>query len=184
MGGTEAPQGFELHQQYFHKCVIIVLSHTSTFTRGLIINRPTPQELTTPESAEPWRLWFGGDVQGLWSKRDQDREIFCLHALPSSGNNGSTGSSSSSESGEGATGGAGVSLVDRLSSPLVGACKWTSFEGARELVRQGLARPRDFWVFVGYCGWGPGQLQRELDRKAWHWCGCWCCTFRPFDLKM
>jgi len=31
-------------------------------------------------------------------------------------------------------------------------------------------RPQDdFWVLCGYAGWGPGQLQGEIeDRKSWH----------------
>lgn len=43
----------------------------------------------------------------------------------------------------------------------------TSFESAQELVGAGLAERRDFWLFFGYCGWGPGQLQAELERDSW-----------------
>jgi Uncharacterized ACR, COG1678 len=31
----------------------------------------------------------------------------------------------------------------------------------------GHASPQDFWLFCGYAGWGPGQLQKELDRGNW-----------------
>jgi putative transcriptional regulator len=29
------------------------------------------------------------------------------------------------------------------------------------------AEPRDFWLLLGYAGWGPGQLEREVREGAW-----------------
>ena len=46
--------------------------------------------------------------------------------------------------------------------------QWTTFENAKRLVQVGAAQPNDFWVFIGYAGWGPGQLMGELDRKSWY----------------
>jgi putative AlgH/UPF0301 family transcriptional regulator len=34
-------------------------------------------------------------------------------------------------------------------------------------VKAGVATVNDFWCFVGYAGWGPGQLKGELDRSSW-----------------
>lgn len=31
-----------------------------------------------------------------------------------------------------------------------------------------MAQASDFWVFVGYAGWGPNQLAGELTRKSWY----------------
>ena len=45
---------------------------------------------------------------------------------------------------------------------------WTTLDHATNLQKQGLASKEDFWVFVGYAGWGPGQLQGEIDRQSWH----------------
>ena len=45
---------------------------------------------------------------------------------------------------------------------------WTTFENANKLVRAGEASATDFWVFVGYAGWSPGQLKGELDRSSWY----------------
>jgi len=39
---------------------MLVLSHTSEFTRGVIVNRPTNRR-----TASGWRIWYGGDVQGI-----------------------------------------------------------------------------------------------------------------------
>jgi hypothetical protein len=42
LGGVEQDFGFGLRQQYFHKAVILVLDHDeNTFTRGIILNRPS-----------------------------------------------------------------------------------------------------------------------------------------------
>ena len=78
LGGVEQAFGFGLRQQYFHKVVILVLSHEATFTRGIILNRPSESLLTDKENDVRWRVWFGGDVQGLNSLNP---EIVCLHSL-------------------------------------------------------------------------------------------------------
>lgn len=38
----------------------------------------------------------------------------------------------------------------------------------QKLVKAGVAEVSDFWVFVGYAGWGPGQLKGELERSSWY----------------
>ena len=38
---------------------------------------------------------------------------------------------------------------------------------AQFLVDQGEATLDDFWLGCGYAGWGPGQLQNELERGNW-----------------
>ena len=58
MGGSELEFGFGLRQQYFHKCVLLILAHKPDFTRGVIVNRPTNRR-----TSKGWRVWFGGDVQ-------------------------------------------------------------------------------------------------------------------------
>jgi hypothetical protein len=80
LGGVEQDYGFGLRQQYFHKAAILVLDHEeSTFTKGIILNRPS--DLTLDDDLNKgvkWRVWFGGDVQGLTSNMP---EIVCLHSL-------------------------------------------------------------------------------------------------------
>ena len=43
----------------------------------------------------------------------------------------------------------------------------TTLEGAKALVAGGEAEQKDFWVFVGYAGWAPSQLQGEVERDSW-----------------
>jgi putative AlgH/UPF0301 family transcriptional regulator len=142
LGGVEQDYGFGLRQQYFHKAAILVLDHDEhTFTKGIILNRPS--DLTLDDAINPgvrWRMWFGGDVQGWTSDRP---EIICLHTL----NN---------------------TAVQRVSIPIINDIQWTSLDAAQRLVKAGLAKPTDFWVFCGYAGWGPQQLMGELDRNSWY----------------
>jgi hypothetical protein len=80
LGGVEQEYGFGLRQQYFHKAAILVLDHEeSTFTKGIILNRPSDLTLDDDwNEGVKWRVWFGGDVQGLHSNMP---EIVCLHSL-------------------------------------------------------------------------------------------------------
>jgi putative transcriptional regulator len=141
LGGVEQEFGFGLRQQYFHKVAILVLDHGPTFTKGIILNRPT--DLLLEDDVNPgkqWRVWFGGDVEGLNANHP---DITCLHSLNSA-----------------AAAKASVSIIDKI--------QWTSFHNAKKLVKGGVATVDDFWVFVGYAGWAPGQLAGELTRSSWY----------------
>lgn len=58
-------------------------------------------------------------------------------------------------------------LVDASETVVKGlyAC---SLEQAERAVEQGHAAAHDFWLLVGFCGWGPGQLQEEIGFQDWH----------------
>jgi putative AlgH/UPF0301 family transcriptional regulator len=142
LGGVEQDYGFGLRQQYFHKAAILVLDHDEKhFTKGIILNRPTDLTLTDElNDGVKWKIWFGGDVQGLNSNSP---DIVCLHSLKSD-------------------------QVMRASMPVMNDIQWTTFENAKRLVKVGAAHPQDFWVFCGYAGWGPKQLMGELERKSWY----------------
>lgn len=145
--------GFALQQQYFHKCVILVLSHEQRFTKGIILNRPTALQL------DGWPVWFGGELESgglfrpsyLLSSRQQraavggrpSLDVTCLHQLDS------------------------VSIKN-MSTRVMQNLYNISFDNAKILVAQGKAKKEDFWVFVGYAGWTPRQLQIELERKSWY----------------
>ena len=81
MGGTKQVFGFALRQQFFHKSVMLLLQHDETFTKGIILNRPSAIE------QDGWRLWCGhGQVAegGIFLGADKARgqlEINALHAL-------------------------------------------------------------------------------------------------------
>jgi len=52
LGGVEQDYGFGLRQQYFHKSVILVLDHSSQFTKGIILNRPSDLMLVDDEDSQ------------------------------------------------------------------------------------------------------------------------------------
>ena len=109
LGGIEQEFGFGLRQQYFHKTVMLVMDHSPTFTKGIILNRPT--DLTLEDDVNPgikWRVWFGGDVEGL-NARNPD--ILCLHSIKD----------------ERAT---------KASIPVMKDIQWTSFDNAKVCTSQ------------------------------------------------
>ena len=55
VGDVQSTIGFGLRQQYFHKSVMLVLDHTTKFTKGIILNRPTLKVL--PESMGGFTCW-------------------------------------------------------------------------------------------------------------------------------
>ena len=142
LGGVEQDFGFGLRQQYFHKAAILVVDHQeSSFTKGIILNRPTDLELHDDLNPDvKWKLWYGGDVQGIDS---ENPDFVCIHSLKSE-------------------------QAMRASIPIMNDIQWTTFQNAKRLVKLGVAKTEDFQVFCGYAGWGPGQLMSELDRKSWY----------------
>jgi putative AlgH/UPF0301 family transcriptional regulator len=138
LGGSELEFGFGLRQQYFHKCVMLVLSHTPEFTRGVIVNRPTNRR-----TAKGWRIWYGGDVQGITAAAHM-QEAVCLHKSTNK-------------------------AVRAVSDTIITGTYTCSLEAAELMVEQGHATPEDFWLLFGYAGWAAGQLQMEIDARAsWH----------------
>mmetsp|Transcript_2798 Transcript_2798/g.3981 ORF Transcript_2798/g.3981 Transcript_2798/m.3981 type:complete len:583 (+) Transcript_2798:62-1810(+) len=156
LSSLEQAFGHGLNQQYFHKSVILVLEHEdNVFTKGIILNRPTDLYLSDAdfefkdrsrpprkEKKEKWRVWFGGDVQWISSDRP---ELVCLHSLQSDAAREASQSV----------------LKDHV-------VQYTTMEKAYDLIEAGEAEVGDFYLCGGYCGWGPGQLQGELERKSWH----------------
>jgi putative AlgH/UPF0301 family transcriptional regulator len=135
-----------LRQQYFYKSVVLVVEHTSAFTKGLILNRPT--DITMKDDhGEEWDVWYGGDVQGIHS---EEKSLICLLRLTNSTNDNEN-----------------LQLVTELSTPMLQDIAWTPWEIAQLLVVAGAAKKEDFWLCAGYAGWAPGQLQNELERGNW-----------------
>jgi len=159
LGGLEQSFGFALRQQYFHKCVVVLVQHDDQFTKGLIVNRPSRRTL------DGWEVWLGGDVceGGVFAADEADGD--------------STRSSSSSEASSSPFGGFSVlagkpldveclTALDGVSdedgfTKVVKGIRRCSFDTAKRLVAEGRARREDFWVFVGYAGWSPQQYVRS-----------------------
>jgi len=134
-----------LRQQYFYKCVVLVVEHSSQCTKGIIINRPTDQTMKDCQQKEElWKLSFGGDVEGIGSGREES-SLACLYRR--------NGDSSQVPKGM---------MINILKD--ISIVPW---EIAQCLVEQEEATQEDFRLYCGYAKWRPGQLQSELERGDW-----------------
>ncbi|KAL7532165.1 hypothetical protein ACHAWF_004032 [Thalassiosira exigua] len=168
----------------YRKSVVLVLDAAPDFVRGVMLNRPTdvgvkegPDDGTmrfvrpgrgeeyedelgsclgegceasedggpasaaaTPRGAR-WKVWFGGEAGGPYS---DDPHVVCLHSVE-------------------------TELAASLSDRILPGVHLTTFEGARAVVRAGQARPSDFWLFCGVCGWETSSFLREMREEGlWH----------------
>jgi putative transcriptional regulator len=131
--------GEEMADPRFREAVVLVLEHSELGTVGIIINRRTDTEL-------------GALVPEFGAIDPQHRAIYLGGPIAGSGlvflarNNTLTGSEAEVVD--------GVSLDDRTE--------------VLETLLDAAADDRELRVYVGYCGWGPGQLAAELVRGDWH----------------
>lgn len=139
---------FAINQQYFHKNVILIIQHEDqNFTTGIILNRPTALNLKDVKDVplsedmsaelEGWNVWFGGDCEGINERGIGSQRPFVLHSLES---------------------------LASISTKVILGVYQIELEKAKLLVAEGKADKDDFLLLIGYCGWGPDQLQDELDR--------------------
>eukprot|EP00933_Yihiella_yeosuensis_P030740 TRINITY_DN24330_c0_g1_i1.p1 TRINITY_DN24330_c0_g1~~TRINITY_DN24330_c0_g1_i1.p1 ORF type:complete len:579 (+),score=91.74 TRINITY_DN24330_c0_g1_i1:20-1756(+) len=146
---TATGDQFAISQQYFHKTVIFIVEHTDSFTRGVILNRPTAFNTTDLDFSEredvnvklsnasdAWPVWCGGDCQGF-NSRANEVSYSCLHT---------------------------VERFANISEQIIKGVFMIDLVDANDLVSSGKADKDDFLLLVGYCGWAPDQLQSELDR--------------------
>jgi len=144
---------FAINQQYFHKNVILIINHEErSFTTGIILNRPTALNLKdvkdvhlseeTSRELEGWNVWFGGDCEGINACGKGNQRSFVLHSLEHLAN---------------------------MSEKVILGVYLIELEKERLLVAEGKDDKDDFLLLIGYCGWGPEQLQGELDRgDSWN----------------
>lgn len=135
---------FAYRQQYFHKSVVLITEHRPNFDVGLILNRPSSFRTTELGiGGPPWQVMFGGDVEGIKNFQGyggSQGALECLHTLDK---------------------------FAALSREIIQGVYLMDFNQGRELVIRGEAKTADFFLVVGYCGWGRGQLQSELNRGDW-----------------
>jgi putative transcriptional regulator len=136
----------------FYRSVVLVLDHSDTGAFGLVVNRPLgltaaqivldpSVEVEFPERRGKIPLYGGGPVE--------TQAVFCLHSgLPE----------------------AYRSAAVREVQP--GLYFEPSFPALQPYVSgQAPELPPDdapvIRLFLGYAGWGEGQLENELDQEAW-----------------
>ena len=57
--------------------------------------------------------------------------------------------------------------VDQSVPIMEGLCWGGDLDAIREMLKQKVMNPGEIRFFVGYSGWSPNQLDRELKEKSW-----------------
>lgn len=122
----------------FDRAVVLLLDHDQEGSLGVILNRPTPVEVG--DILEPW-----AGLSGAPDVVFQGGPVSLDSAL-------------------------GVAVIPGDEGPLGwrrvhGAIGLVDLEAPPQLLAAALGSLR---IFAGYAGWGPGQLESELDEGAWY----------------
>ncbi len=132
----------QLQDPNFTRTVVLLIEHDEGGTFGLVLNRGTG--LSARELCSSLDVAWNGDPEHeiQWGGPVQPNTGWVVF-------------------GDGA----------RLRGDEEGVCAVTdgvSFAGSLDVLRSiALAPPPDVRFFLGYAGWGPGQLESELAQGAW-----------------
>jgi putative transcriptional regulator len=127
-----------LTDHIFSQAVILMAEHNEKGSMGFIINKPSPFLLSDFFPDMP--IGFQ-----LWKGGPVDEEmLFYMHDKPQllSG-----------------------SVCFDKKTPL---CLGGDFQLLRDLVLDKDIDANHLRFFMGYSGWGPGQLEKEIEEKAWY----------------
>lgn len=134
----------QLTDPNFHRTVILLCKHNAEGALGLIVNRPLLTSgrvivtLDPPASTDrELKVWLGGPVEPT-------RCWMLVGDLPTVESDG--GSEARLALADGLSLSTSPDLLRRLLEPNPPACSR---------------------LIVGYAGWGPGQLEEELEASAW-----------------
>ncbi|HEX4145342.1 MAG TPA: YqgE/AlgH family protein [Pirellulales bacterium] len=127
-----------LRDPNFHRSVVLIVKHSEEGTLGLVVNRPSGTKI-----AEIWDQVSSAPChvdQPIHTGGPIQGPLMALHSAPAWSE---------------------IEIVSGL-----------YFTAARESLEQIVSAtepemPHSVKFFVGYSGWGPGQLEAELDSGAW-----------------
>ena len=144
----------ELADPNFAHSVVLLIEHNEQGALGVILNRPTSKTVrelwrevsqVPCESRQP--VCLGGPVSG---------PVMALHTLPAL---------AELEIVSGVYFAAKKQNLDELVSTAAGTesmAESPSMASGTELIAK-----NPFKIFVGHAGWGPGQLEAEIQQHAW-----------------
>jgi len=132
----------QLADPNFSRAVVLMIEHGENGSFGLVINHPSPIKAT--ELLESLEMsWRGEDSAVVWAGGPVSP---------------STGWVLHEPVGIAVAGGGGtIEITSTISLS-------TSPDRLRAIANQ---PPRNVRLLLGYSGWGPGQLAREMARGAW-----------------
>lgn len=132
----------QLQDPNFRRSVMLLIHHDEEGTFGLVLNRPA--EIRADDLCESLDLRWGGDPEASisWGGPVQPNTGWVLF------------NETLSEEAE-------LEEITEVRSGLL-------FAGSLDVLRRVVvAPPSDLRVFLGYAGWGPGQLESEMAQGAW-----------------
>ena len=126
----------------FRRAVILVVHHDETSTFGLVLNREV--ELSVRELCDDLEFSWkgGGSAEVAWGGPVESNTGWLLYQ-------GDLDTDVEEE------------LISRVEGEL---CFAHSIDALRQLAAR---PPKDLRIFLGYAGWGEGQLEAELAQGAW-----------------
>lgn len=128
----------------FERSVVLLLDHDAQGSLGVVLNRPTP--VGVGDVLQPWAALAGKPqvvFQGGPVSLDSALGLAVVPGGPRAGED-----------------------TELLGWRRVhGAIGLVDLEAPPELLAAELGSLR---IFAGYSGWGPGQLEKELDEGAWY----------------
>lgn len=144
---------------FFHRTVVLLIHHDEEGSFGFIVNRPTSIRVSeilkgmevTWNGDEEAHAYFGGPVQPqlgtvLFAPKDRPAEGAAAGPLAQD---------SAGEEGEG----------PEAASEVLPGVSITQHIG--DLAQLAADPPEGFRLFLGYAGWGAGQLVEEILRNDW-----------------
>jgi putative transcriptional regulator len=134
---------------FFHRSVVLLIRHEDEGSLGFIVNRPTGIKVN--------EILKGMEVD--WQGREDAVAYFGGPVQPNLGTVlfGPTGAA--------AAGSTGGGLEVEAASEVLAGVSLTQHVG--DLSRLAEAPPERFRLFLGYAGWGSGQLIEEILRNDW-----------------
>ncbi|MBC7792331.1 MAG: YqgE/AlgH family protein [Clostridia bacterium] len=128
----------QLGDPNFNRGVVFILEHGDEGSMGLIINRPGTLDLAAFASTQSMTFRGNGSSQVFQGGPVQTDRAFILHASQHRG----------------------PETEDVMDSTRLSY----SLESLKAIVD---APPEKLRIFLGYAGWGPGQLAKEVTAGAW-----------------
>jgi putative transcriptional regulator len=132
----------QLQDPNFRRAVVLIVEHNDEGTFGLVLNRPV--ELAAGELCDSLDIEWGGDPELPlhWGGPVQASTGWVLFSDDV--------------------------MLDLEGDEITRLAAGLSFAGSLRVLET-IARtpPEDVRLFLGYAGWGPGQLQGEMAQGAW-----------------
>ena len=129
----------------FRRSVVLLCEHDDTEgSFGLALGRPLEQDLALSDVVDlgdPAARLHGEDFPLALGGPVQPKTLHYLHRHPQA--------------------------VPGAMEVAEGVCWGGDFEDVKQLVAGGEAGPQSLRFFLGYAGWGVGQLRAELDQDGW-----------------